>query len=38
VLEDAACAAGSRYRVRPVGAGAALAAWSFHPRKVIHYR
>jgi perosamine synthetase len=35
VVEDAACAAGSTYRERPVGAGAALAAWSFHPRKVI---
>ncbi len=35
VVEDAACAAGSRYRGRPVGAGATLAAWSFHPRKLI---
>jgi perosamine synthetase len=35
VLEDAACAAGSRLRGRPVGAGALLAAWSFHPRKVL---
>jgi dTDP-4-amino-4,6-dideoxygalactose transaminase len=35
VVEDAACAAGSTYRDRPVGAGALLAAWSFHPRKVI---
>jgi dTDP-4-amino-4,6-dideoxygalactose transaminase len=35
VLEDAACAAGSTYRGRPVGAGAALAAWSFHPRKLL---
>ena len=35
VLEDAACAAGSVLRGRPVGAGAELAAWSFHPRKVI---
>ncbi|MFE3779759.1 DegT/DnrJ/EryC1/StrS family aminotransferase [Amycolatopsis sp. NPDC059090] len=34
VLEDAACAAGSTYRDRPVGAGA-LAAWSFHPRKLL---
>jgi dTDP-4-amino-4,6-dideoxygalactose transaminase len=35
LLEDAACAAGSTYRSRPVGAGAALAAWSFHPRKLL---
>ncbi|SDY61148.1 perosamine synthetase [Amycolatopsis xylanica] len=34
VLEDAACAAGATYRDRPVGAGA-LAAWSFHPRKLL---
>lgn len=35
VIEDAACAAGSTYRGRSVGAGASLAAWSFHPRKLI---
>jgi perosamine synthetase len=35
VLEDAACAAGSVVGGGPVGAGATLAAWSFHPRKVI---
>ena len=35
VLEDAACAAGSTYQGRPVGAGALLAAWSFHPRKLL---
>ncbi|MFI0356747.1 DegT/DnrJ/EryC1/StrS family aminotransferase [Actinomadura sp. 9N407] len=35
VIEDAACAAGSIYRGRPVGAGADLAAWSFHPRKLL---
>jgi dTDP-4-amino-4,6-dideoxygalactose transaminase len=35
VIEDAACAAGSAYRGRPAGAGAALAAFSFHPRKLI---
>jgi dTDP-4-amino-4,6-dideoxygalactose transaminase len=35
VVEDAACAAGSRYRDRPVGAGAEFAAWSFHPRKLL---
>ncbi len=35
IVEDAACAAGSTYRGRPVGAGAELAAFSFHPRKLI---
>jgi dTDP-4-amino-4,6-dideoxygalactose transaminase len=35
VIEDAACAAGSTYRGGPVGARAAVAAWSFHPRKLI---
>ncbi len=35
VIEDAACAAGSVYRGLPVGAGAEVAAWSFHPRKVL---
>ncbi len=35
VVEDAACGAGSSYRGRPVGAGAAITAWSFHPRKII---
>ena len=35
VLEDAACAAGSTLRGRPVGEGALLAAWSFHPRKLL---
>jgi dTDP-4-amino-4,6-dideoxygalactose transaminase len=35
LIEDAACAAGSTYRGRPVGSGSGLAAWSFHPRKVI---
>jgi dTDP-4-amino-4,6-dideoxygalactose transaminase len=35
VIEDAACAAGSTYRGRPAGAGAALAAFSFHPRKLL---
>jgi perosamine synthetase len=35
VIEDAACAAGSSYRARPVGVGAALAAFSFHPRKLL---
>ncbi|MFE4195027.1 DegT/DnrJ/EryC1/StrS family aminotransferase [Paenarthrobacter sp. NPDC056912] len=35
VVEDAACAIGSRYRGRPVGSGAEVAAWSFHPRKIL---
>ena len=35
VIEDAACAAGSTYRGRPVGVGADIAAWSFHPRKIL---
>ncbi|WP_448074041.1 DegT/DnrJ/EryC1/StrS family aminotransferase [Georgenia yuyongxinii] len=35
VVEDAACGAGSTYRSRPVGAGADIAAWSFHPRKIL---
>jgi dTDP-4-amino-4,6-dideoxygalactose transaminase len=35
IIEDAACAAGSTYRGAPVGSGARLAAWSFHPRKLI---
>jgi dTDP-4-amino-4,6-dideoxygalactose transaminase len=35
VIEDAACAAGSTYQERPVGATAEITAWSFHPRKII---
>jgi dTDP-4-amino-4,6-dideoxygalactose transaminase len=35
VVEDAACGAGSTYRGRPVAAGAEIAAWSFHPRKIL---
>lgn len=35
VVEDAACAAGSTMNGRWVGAGAPLAAWSFHPRKLL---
>ena len=35
VIEDAACAAGSTLRGQPVGAGAEIAAWSFHPRKLL---
>ena len=35
VVEDAACAAGTTYLGRPAGAGAEIAAWSFHPRKLL---
>lgn len=35
IVEDAACGAGSTYRGRPVGTGADIAAWSFHPRKLL---
>ena len=35
VVEDAACGAGSTYAGRPVGASAEIAAWSFHPRKIL---
>jgi perosamine synthetase len=35
LVEDAACAAGSTVDGRPVGAGALVAAWSFHPRKLV---
>ena len=35
VVEDAACAVGSVYEGRPVGARAELAAFSFHPRKLL---
>lgn len=35
VIEDSACAAGSTYKGRPVAAGAEVAAWSFHPRKIL---
>jgi dTDP-4-amino-4,6-dideoxygalactose transaminase len=35
VIEDAACALGSTYRGRATGAGAELAAFSFHPRKLV---
>jgi perosamine synthetase len=34
VIEDAACAIGSTYRGRPIGAGE-LVALSFHPRKLV---
>jgi perosamine synthetase len=35
LVEDAACAIGSTAGGAPVGRGALLAAWSFHPRKVV---
>lgn len=35
LVEDAACAAGSIAYGQPVGAGARVAAWSFHPRKLL---
>jgi dTDP-4-amino-4,6-dideoxygalactose transaminase len=35
VVEDAACAVGSTYAGEPVGARADLAAFSFHPRKLL---
>jgi dTDP-4-amino-4,6-dideoxygalactose transaminase len=35
VIEDAACAVGSTLRGRPTGGAAELAAWSFHPRKLL---
>lgn len=35
VVEDAACGAGSTFNGHPVGATAEIAAWSFHPRKLL---
>jgi len=35
LVEDSACAAGTTAYSRSVGAGALIAAWSFHPRKLI---
>lgn len=35
VIEDAACGAGATYHGRPVGVGADVAVWSFHPRKLL---
>ena len=35
LIEDAACAAGSTYKGAPVGRGADVSAWSFHPRKLL---
>lgn len=35
LIEDAACGVGSTYRGAPVGTGADVTAWSFHPRKIL---
>jgi perosamine synthetase len=35
LVEDAACAAGSTYKGKPIGAGPSLAVFSFHPRKLL---
>lgn len=35
LIEDAACAIGTTAGGKPVGQGALLAAWSFHPRKLV---
>jgi len=35
ILEDAACAIGSRYKGVPIGGHTEMACFSFHPRKVI---
>ncbi len=35
VVEDAACAVGSRYRGRPVGSSGDPVCFSFHPRKLL---
>ena len=35
VMEDAACALGSKYKDRPIGGGSTAACFSFHPRKLI---
>ncbi|MEU9556353.1 DegT/DnrJ/EryC1/StrS family aminotransferase [Streptomyces fumanus] len=35
LVEDAACAIGATVGGKPVGHGALLAAWSFHPRKLV---
>ncbi len=35
LLEDAACALGSRYRGRPIGSQGRVCCFSFHPRKII---
>jgi perosamine synthetase len=35
LIEDAACAIGSRYKGKPIGGHSEMACFSFHPRKVI---
>jgi dTDP-4-amino-4,6-dideoxygalactose transaminase len=35
IMEDAACAIGSRYKGKPIGSHSEMACFSFHPRKVI---
>lgn len=35
ILEDAACALGSRYKGRPIGTDGVMACFSFHPRKIV---
>ena len=35
VIEDAACAAGSTYKGRPIGSSGRACAFSFHPRKIL---
>ncbi len=35
IVEDAACAIGSKYKGKPIGGHGELACFSFHPRKVI---
>lgn len=35
LIEDAACAVGSRYRDRPIGSHSELVCFSFHPRKLL---
>jgi dTDP-4-amino-4,6-dideoxygalactose transaminase len=35
LIEDAGCAVGSQYKGRPIGTGADVAVWSFHPRTVL---
>jgi len=35
LIEDAACAIGSTYRGRPIGASPSIGVFSFHPRKLL---
>jgi len=35
IIEDAACAIGSKYKGRPIGSHSEMVCFSFHPRKVI---